>query len=256
MTSLYAEGWRQGTIFSGLLPLDAVVLSESSSPERDQREHSLWVIATQDCDLDMTDIDEHIPTVELRPVLTDDPPHDWGIRSARLLLTELEYISSTSPRPLVAASVLTSLLAGGADRREVEPIRRRAFTTWLGKRYDRPAVPPTLLPLARRVADLIKSKRHRVGGTRVRDILLQVDEDSHPFRYSLYAVLDNEGDAGTVREWLADIALEVEPSLGVADIIEAAPATGISLDLIETSYSADVTQLTWRTNRPEPDGAS
>lgn len=255
MTSLYADGWRQGTIFPGLLPLDAVVLSESSSPERQQREHSLWVIATQDCDLDKTDTDEQIPTVELRPVLTDDPPRDWGIRSARLLLTELEYISSSSPRPFVAAAVLTSLLAGGADRRELDPIRRRAFATWLGKRYDRPAVPTTLLPLARRIADLVKSRRYRAGGIRVRDVLLQVDEDSDPFRYSLYAVLDDEEDAGTVREWLAGIALEVDPSLGVADTVEAAPATGISLELIETSYSADVTQLTWRPNDPEPEGA-
>lgn len=256
MTSLYAGGWRQGTIFSGLLPLDTVVLGESSRPDRQQGEHSLWVIATQDCDLDKTDTAERHPTIELRPVLTEDPPSDWGIRSARLLLTESEYVSAFSARPVVAAAVLSSLLAGGGGRREPEPHRRRAFITWLGKRYDRPAVPEALLPLARAIADLVAARRRRAGGVMVRDILMQVDKGAGPLRYSLYAVLDQVADAEEVREWLAEVALEVDQSLGIADIIEAVPASGISLELIESSYSADVTQLTWPRNSPEPEGAA
>jgi hypothetical protein len=75
-------------------------------------------------------------------------------------------------------------------------------------------------------------------------------------RYSLFAVLDNAVDEAEVRAWLSEVALQIPPELGGADQIEAATALGISLDLVETAYSADVTQLTWRPNAPFPEGAA
>jgi hypothetical protein len=44
--------------------------------------------------------------------------------------------------------------------------------------------------------------------------------------------------------------------LGVADRIEAASADGIALSTIEASYSADVSQVTWRRSQPDPEGAT
>ena len=76
-----------------------------------------------------------------------------------------------------------------------------------------------------------------------------------PIRFSLFAVLENDQDRDDVRAWLADIATAVPADLGIADEIEARDANGISLHLIETSYAADVAQLTWRPNQPRPDGA-
>lgn len=256
MASLYQEGWRQGTVFMAGLPLDTIVLSESSRPARRQGEHSLWVVATQDCDLDQTMSTDPEPTIELRPVFAENPPQDWGIRSARLLLTEHEYVRSQSPRPFVSAAVLTALMANGMTIRQLEPARRQAFTTWLGKRYDRPAVPPEILPLVRKVAGLVTARRNRGVGARVRDVLLQCDESTDPMRFSLFAVLDHSADEQSVREWLSEIALGVPPALGVADQIEAATAAGISLQLIETSYAADVTQVTWQPGNPVPEGAT
>ena len=84
---------------------------------------------------------------------------------------------------------------------------------------------------------------------------MELDDSTEPPRFSLIAVLDNPADEGAVREWLADIAKAVPTALGVANRIEAAPATQISLHLIENSYPADVTQLTWRPNDPAPQGA-
>ena len=43
--------------------------------------------------------------------------------------------------------------------------------------------------------------------------------------------------------------------MGLLDEIEAKDATGISLHVIETSYAADVTQLTWPRGAPDPLGA-
>jgi hypothetical protein len=257
MAALYEEGWHQGTIFEAALPLDAVVLSEASGrPERRTGTHGRWVIATQDCDLDQIEITDPEPTIELRPVYTDDPPPDWGLRSAKLRLTDEEFVKSASPRTLVSAAVLTALKAEGVATYEPAFSRRRAFTIWLGKRYDRPAVPPQLVSLAREIANKVTARRNRPRGARVRDVLMQFDEAGNPTRFSLFAVLENEADEHDARSWLSEVALEIPSDLGVADRIEAATASGISLQLIEDSYSADVSQVTWRPNNPDPQGAA
>jgi hypothetical protein len=256
MASLYEEGWRQGVIFDAELPLDAVVLDAvEKHPQRRPGTHGRWVIANQDCDLDMTSAEDPQPSIELRPVYSDDPPQDWGLRSARLRLAESDYVKSESPRTHVSAEVLTTLKVDGAVIGSPSFQRRRAFAIWLGKRYDRPAVPPSLLPLAGKIAQVVRARRNRVAGIRVRDVLMQFDESAVPVRYSLFAIIESAADRGEIRTWLAGIAQDVPPELGVADEIEAATSRGISLELIEYSYSADVTQLTWRPNSPNPEGA-
>jgi len=85
---------------------------------------------------------------------------------------------------------------------------------------------------------------------------MQFDDSSQPTRFSLYAVLQQAGDEEDAREWLSGIACAIPVALGVADRIEAATPAGISFHLIETSYAADVTQLTWRPGYREPEGAT
>jgi hypothetical protein len=255
LASLHAKGWRQGSVFRAELPLDAVVLGADGRPERRQSSHGCWVVASQDCDLDGTDEDSPDPTIEIRPVYTESPPPTWGIRSSKFLVADGQYLESTSPRVVVAAAVLTALWGSGAPRSEPRLERRPALTTWLGLRYDRPAVPPTLLPLAKRIAEEVRRAGTAEIAKRVRDVLIQFDETLHPTRYSLYAVLERLEDRDDVRELLAAVAQRVPVELGIADVIEAAPATGISLHLVETSYAADVSQLTWRGSQPGPDGA-
>lgn len=63
----------------------------------------------------------------------------------------------------------------------------------------------------------------------------------------LIAVLDDPADEAIVRA--------IPTSLGVAFRIDAAPLTGISLQLIESSFAADVAQLTWPPGNPGPEGA-
>jgi hypothetical protein len=256
MASLYEDGWRQGSILTARLPFETVVLDDHGRPRRSGGDHERWAIASQECELDLTETDSAEPVIELRPVYSDEPPPDWGLRSARLRLTETEYVVSSSPRAFVSAGVLSALLSAGAERREIAPARRQAFKTWLGLRYDRPALPPELVPLARRIAEEVRHRRNRPTGARVRDVLMQFDESHDPVRFSLYAILAEPSEEGEVREWLATIANAVPAELGIADVIEAAPATRISVYLLETSYAADVTALTWRPNRPDPEGAT
>jgi len=256
MASLYEAGWRQGSIVEVELWRDAVVLGTSGRPERSSEPHGLWVVATQDCDLDRAETDDPSPGVELRPLFTGDCPTDWGIRSAKLRLTDDEYAEANSSRLTVAPKVLTTALASGATRRDVIFARRQAFTTWLGLRYDRPAVPPHLVPLAQRIAKEVARKEHRETGARVRDVLMQFDDTETPVRYTLIAVLDNVTDEADVRAWLARVSQAVPTGLGVADRIEAADAKGTAFFTIESSYAADVSQVTWRQDQQEPEGAT
>jgi hypothetical protein len=212
-------------------------------------------VASQDCDLDKTEADHPDPTIELRAVFTEEPPEDWGLRSWRLRLTETDYVVSHGPRTVVSAAVLTALVRDGSQRRDLDVSRRLAYTTWLGLRYDRPAVPPELVPLARRISDEVARRNRRPTGAVVRDVLMQFDESETPPLFSLYAVLDNDDDRSRVEEWLGEIALAVPDTLGTPSQLQAATASRISLHLIETSYAADVTQVTWRSDQPDPEGA-
>jgi hypothetical protein len=256
MTSLYGAGWRQGSIVESEFPLDAVVLGPSG-PERSFGTHSVWIVASQDCDLDRVDIDDPVPGIELRPVYTNDAPipTDWGIRSARLRLTDHEYAQANSPRQTVAPAVLTAVVAAGAIRRDVSFARRQGLTTWLGLRYDRPTVPDHLVPLAKRISTEVARPKHRQIEARVRDVLMQFD-DGDPVRYSLFAILEDANDEEDVRAWLGQIATAVPMALGVADQIEARDASEIAFSTIESSYAADVSQVTWRRDQPEPEGAT
>lgn len=255
MTSLYEDGWRQGTIFEAELPLDALILGPRNEPEPRRGLHGLWVIATQDCDLDVADVSEDEPIVELRPVFKHSPPADWGIRSRRLLLTEAEYVVSASPCLHISPAVLTTFALRGNTGRQIDEVRRQAFTRWLGLRYDRPAVPPHLVALAKRISEEVRVRRHRSRAARVRDVLMQFDDAIDPVRFSLFAILESELDEQEVREWLGEISLAIPSYLGISERIEAATADGIAYSVIESSYAADVTQVTWRSGEPGPEGA-
>ena len=251
MRGLYEAGWRQGTVFEATLDLCAVVAS-ADGPVHHSAPHDRWLVATQDCDLSQLGESVGEPEVELRPVFSADPPVDWGIRSARLLLQDAPplYLISRSPRLHVAPAVLSRLLTTGAGVGELSDERRRALKTWLGLRYDRPAVPEHLVDLARAISREVSRRSRREGGTRVRDVLMQFDDAADPPRFSLFAVLAEPSDEHAVRLWLADVARSVPTHLGIGDELEAAPASGISFELVETSYAADVSQLTWGSAPP------
>jgi hypothetical protein len=255
VASLYDMGWRQGSLLSAKIPLDTVILGSYGEPKRAQDEHDRWVVVTQDCDLHHTEADISQPTVELRPALVGEPPPDYGIRSVKFWLSEAEYLHATSPRAMVSAELLSAVLAKGDRDADIPADRQRALKTWLGLRYDRPAVPESLGELATRIGNEVARKKNRPVGMKVRDVLMQFDETQEPPRFRLYAVTIDPANRETVREWLAGISQGVPADLGIGEAVDAQPADLISLELIETSYSANVSQLTWRPSSPSPEGA-
>jgi hypothetical protein len=149
--SLYDRGWRQGTVFDLELSVSTAVLKPDGAigPRVDQ--YSCWVIATQDCDLSNASSGDPEPTIEIRPVAKESGSGDWGIRSAILRITSDLAVRSSSPRLHVSPLVLST----HAEKTRHDPIdegRSIALKTWLGLRYDRPAVPEEFVELARAIA--------------------------------------------------------------------------------------------------------
>src|SRR5262249_44638932 len=137
--TLYAAGWRQGTVLSSQLDAVSTVLeSKSRKPSEVRRSHGYWVLATQDCTLDRTPVDSNSPEIELRQVYDSQPPTHWGIHARKFLLDRAagHYLIDGKPSAFVSARLLcdpdaTKLLYTLPDDRVL------ALKTWLGNRYDR-----------------------------------------------------------------------------------------------------------------------
>ncbi len=224
-----------------------MIIAESGEVVEDRQEYDTWIVATQNCDLDW--LDELAPEndVELRPVFCEDPPTERGIRSRKHLLETPHYVDAQSRRVMISPAALRTLLQSDATRDNAvadDEERIRAFKTWLGYRYDRPAVSDEYVPLAVSIAEAVKKQRAKSYSGQVRDILAQFVEDDPP-RYQLFAVIEAGVDPDQIREWLAEAARSVPIELGIADDIDAATADETSLALIEGSYAVDLTSITW-----------
>lgn len=215
---------------------------------REDTQFEKWVVCTQDCDLANSASNSAENIVELRPVLSDCPPKDWGIRSRRFLLQPSEFIDANSPRVSITAARLAELAA--LSENKLPESRVRALKTWLGRRYDRPAVPDHLVALACEVVKRCESKVGRPTAEKVHDVLMQFDDIPDPPQVALFAVIADDADSNAVREWLANAASKIDTKLGVVAHIDVGTRKQTSLFLIETSYSADLSQLTWRGQEP------
>ncbi|MCY4369374.1 MAG: hypothetical protein OXF41_08115, partial [bacterium] len=71
-----------------------------------------------------------------------------------------------------------------------------------------------------------------------------------PVRVALFGVVADDAAPEAVRAWLADVATRINLDLGVVAAIEVGTRAQTPLELVETSYAADLSQLTWGRNRP------
>jgi hypothetical protein len=249
--SLYDEGWQQGSLFKAELPISSIVVGEDGEVKQEQWNHGEWVIASQDCTLAYADVTETKAVIEIRPVHRDDPPAQRGIRSHKLLLEADQYIDDSSPHVMISPTALMKLHDRGVERATLADENRRvALKLWLGKRYDRPAVPDVLVPLARRLAREVERKRYREQTEVVRDVLFRVDTTTDPPHVRLYAIVEKDQDVVPTRQWLGEVALAIPSSLGIVDEAEAGTSHQFAISVLEDSYSADVTDVTWKGESP------
>jgi hypothetical protein len=83
----------------------------------------------------------------------------------------------------------------------------------------------------------------------VHDVLVQFAPGDPP-RYIIYAVVTNSADPEKVRRWIAEAATKVPVEFGVMEEVGVGTKAEITLDLLENSYSADVSKITWRGESP------
>jgi hypothetical protein len=264
MASLYQLGWRQGSAV--IVPLEApTAVTGDSTAETLSIPHDRWIVASQDCDLAAIDSENPDPRIELRPIYDEaggpdfdrGGPNVWGVRSRKFRLNAAkDFVHADSPRLMVAPSLLNRY----ADAREsiVSDERRAAYTSWLGRRYDRPAVPDASVPLARAVSRLASNTDHPIRN-HVHDLLMAFDDRQTPTGVSLFAIvcdLDHSEECcpdrcsddhiADARAWMSEVAQALDIELGVVVGIEAAARDGTSMMIVEGSYSADVSDITYR----------
>ena len=248
--TLYERGWRQGTVFRCSLTVTSHLADSSGSRAIDER-FETWVVVSQDCDLSAQYQDSNDPSVEIRPTV-DRNSGPWGIRSRILRITQDLALDAGSPRLLVSPALLVTT---ENQRVDPDPQRRQALKTWLGKRYDRPAVPEALVALARCIGEAITRSDSLGLSDHTHDILMQFQQETDRTSYALIAVITSEQYASDVEHWLTEAALEVPTSLGVlAHEVRALTKAETSLELLEDSFSADLSQITWK-NATGPQGA-
>lgn len=252
MASLYDAGWRQGSVLRADLQAATTVLAEGGVRSI-SRSYGIWMVVTQDCDLaDRTD-DDGQSEIELRPLFSTDGPAMLGIRSRKLRVSpsRAEYLLAESPRCMISPAALTHLLLSGVTREEwLSDDELLALKTWLGLRYDRPAVPETLVGLARSIADRIHERRNRPALLDVKDVLVQFDVVESPPLFRFVAIIASSADRDAVRDLLIEAGAAVPTHLGVLNGVEVGTVAEVSIEVLATSYAADLSQITWRTGRP------
>ncbi|MHB8312458.1 MAG: hypothetical protein ACYDD0_04050 [Candidatus Dormibacteria bacterium] len=209
---------------------------------------------TQDCDLAWWETTLTEPLVELRarhPV--PDPSAEWGIRSRLLRLNDTECVFGDEPPIHLPPAALVALTDGTPQPGVLTSDRTLALKTWLGYRYDRPAVPPHLVDLARDIAERAQRPSQRHFTPELHDVLMQFDDQSAPPRFVLFAVVRDEADKDAARRWLTEVGAAVPRHLGVLAGLDAGNRSETSLELLETSYAADLTRLSWP--GPKPHGS-
>jgi len=246
--SLHDLGWRQGAVFNAELDYQLLRANDAGEIVNVVSTHERWIVATQDCDLHVVEPDIDDPCLELRLVRPIRGGLSWGIRSRKLRLDDSNFVDSIdahlhiSPRALVSVS--------NDSYQALSHGRALAFKTWLGLRYDRPAVPEVAVPLAKSVANAFDSVQGNPLLDDIHDLLMQFDLSADPIFYTLIAVITDNADRDSIRSLVSKIALTVPSNLGIAKRLEAVPRQEVTLEVIENSYSADVSAITWKSDLP------
>lgn len=222
-------------------------------------DHDEWVLVAQDCDLAWNSVVGSDSLVELRPVFREDPPDNWGIRGSKFRLDDDgAYLVESAPPVRVEPDVVIAA-EHACIGAHTGPARR--LKTWLGLRYNRPAVPQEYVALSGELAKQLKKKSHKEAEKRVRDILATFETAiDGKIEFTLTAIVPREREAsepglvGRTRDWLAQIALAVPERLGLNTDVVACTDAEVSLAFLETSYSLDITTVSWPNKEPGPVG--
>ena len=228
--NLHGDGWRQGSLVRAIL--SAQVLDQDDQGRVITVEYDLWLLATQDCDLAWTKRTDAHRMFELRPVFTRAKTETIdGIRSKTTKVTDDLVLRADSPRLMLTARALTALKANRENT--LDETRRREIKTWLGLRYDRPAVPDWCEP----THNTIVAKLGSLGrlGSEIRDILVYYHEDVKCV--NMFVVLRDGKDKDAITDWLDDKIGDLLDDGIVVKARYVEDSSNTPLKVIETYYS-------------------
>lgn len=215
-------------------------------------EHDVWLLAEQDCDLNQTEDSDIEALFELRAVRTHDRDVPSGIIGSRVRIDDTRCIVAMDHTVKVTAAWLT---ANAIHREKPAEERRREIKTWLGFRYDRPAVPKEFVPIHKRIGILAKSNRGKpdpskpqqlrenwpkLSLSKVRDVLVAYEQalQNGKVRASLIAIASNPDDVDEVQEWLERIrdAVREDEAFVISDVT-AADTDGTPISVLEKAFA-------------------
>jgi hypothetical protein len=153
--SLHDAGWRQGCLITAALSTRIYSNLNDESAYQDIK-HDLWLLAEQDCDLAQTSDDDTEKLFELRAVRNHDGDVPSSIVGAKVRIDNDRCIVAMD---LIAKVTATWLTNNVSSRTDLDGSRRRQIKTWLGYRYDRPAVPQQFVDAHARIKALAHGKR-------------------------------------------------------------------------------------------------
>ena len=247
---LLALGWKQGCLLPVTAPVVFVERVAGSPPRWEQRSRPIegsLVLATQTCDLKKQVSEE--PTVEfLRAFWTANPriTVPAGRNSVRhFLLRERRgergtegLVAEASNRVLVEKrSLLEFQPEGGCDSARCESRFRR----WLGRRYDRPAVPDAIVAAVQKpVVDALRGTAEDAEVwsllSGAQEVLFDTEQVTPPFKVTLLFVRAepgsgmtpvSESDAEKLAAWFTGVLAGVGEA--EVDKWEAADTSDISV---------------------------
>lgn len=238
--SLYAEGWRQGSLIRETMVVHYIDLRDNAIVDCNEQ-FDYWLLATQDCDLEQTPCTNSARQFELRPVLPrlKDDKLD-GLRSRTIIVKDGFVLRSDSKKLTLTARALNSMKAKRED--DLEDERRVQIKTWLGLRYDRPAIPIQFVALGDRLrtAFIVEMPPELVGV--VRDVWIYFDDD-HTVRLFAILVDAQKHRAQDVTDWVDDvISLLSDETIIVAER-HIEPPERTPLSILQTYYGLGLSEL-------------
>jgi hypothetical protein len=241
--NLHGDGWRQGSLIQATLK--AQVLDNDGREQTVDFEHDLWFLATQDCDLAQTKTTDATKKLELRPIFAKEKTDAVdGIRSKVVKVTDDLVLRADSPRIMLTARALTALKNKREDLKD--ETRRREIKTWLGLRYDRPAVPELFVPTAKVLLEVLGPVEQFNG--KVRDILVYYHD---PMRVNLFVVLRARDDKKEIQDWLDEKIGELLDNALVVSGRHVEHSSATPFEVIETYYGLFSDELSLTTLRVE-----
>lgn len=235
-------------MFNETLTCSAVQASDGSLVGA-TKTHNQWIVTSQDCSLAQENTRNNEPAIELRPVLTTDPPPYPGIRSRKFKLLrepkDRRYCDDHESRLMISAEALALIDAKASGRFTLASDRRAAFKVWLGQRYARAAVPAVFEDLAKAIIDAVGAHRHDLNHSKIIDLFWDADnrEGLVP-TYDLFALIEADAIVDDVREWLYAIASSISRELGEIRRVEAGTEAALPIAILTRTYLL-ASALTW-----------